>query len=87
MTGEDLDYKLNTVEKAKYEYSPLGKIFDKWLKEEDKKEWPLKRLKNIKDKNEEQLKVLKDQAEKQPVISKVKNPNSMCLFKIYLILI
>ena len=35
----------------------------------------LKRLKNIEGKNEEQLKVLKDQSEKQPIISKVKNPN------------
>ena len=34
-----------------------------------------KRLKNIEGKNEEQLKVLKDQSEKQPIISKVKNPN------------
>ena len=35
----------------------------------------MKRLKNIEGKNEEQLKVLKDQSEKQPIISKVKNPN------------
>ena len=35
----------------------------------------MKRLKNIEGKNEEQLKVLKDQLEKQPIISKVKNPN------------
>ena len=40
-----------------------------------KKEGLFKRLENIKDKNEEQLKVLKDQLEKQPIISKVKNPN------------
>ena len=35
----------------------------------------MKRLKNIEGKNEEQLKVLKDQSEKQPIISKIKNPN------------
>ena len=40
-----------------------------------KKEGLFKRLENIKDKNEEQLKVLKDQLEKQPIISKIKNPN------------
>ena len=40
---------------AEFEYSPLGKIFNKGLKEEDKKEGLLKRLKNIEDKNEEQL--------------------------------
>ena len=35
----------------------------------------MKRLKNIQGKNGEQLKVLQDQLEKQPIISKVKNPN------------
>ena len=55
LTGEDLDLKPSTVEQAKFEYSPLGKIFNKGLKEEDKKEGILKRLENIKDKNEELL--------------------------------
>ena len=41
---------------AEFEYSPLGKIFNKGLKEEDKKEGLLKRLKNIEDKNEKLLK-------------------------------
>ena len=54
----------------------MGRVFSKGLKkEEDTKEGLLKRLKNIEDKNEEQLKVLKDQLEKQPIISNVKNPN------------
>ena len=53
LTGEDLGLKPSTVEKAKFEYSSLGKIFNKGLKEEDKKEGLLKRLENIKDKNEE----------------------------------
>ena len=56
LTGEDLGLKPNTVEQAKFEYSPLGKVFNKGLNEEDKKEGILKRLENIKDKNEEQLK-------------------------------
>ena len=55
LTGEDLDIKPSTVEKAKFEYSPLGKIFNKGLSEDDKKEGILKRLENIKDKNEELL--------------------------------
>ena len=59
MTGEDLDLKPSTVEQAKFEYSPLGNIFTKGLKEEDKKEGLLKRLKNIEDKNEQQLKTTK----------------------------
>ena len=45
LTGEDLDYKPDTVEKAKFEYSPLGKIFSKLLTKEDKKEEILKEIK------------------------------------------
>ena len=55
LTGEDLDLKPSTVAQAKFEYSPLGKIFNKGLSEEDKKEGILKRLDNIKDKNDELL--------------------------------
>ena len=76
LTGEDLGLKPSSVEQAKFENSPLGKVFTKGLNEDkDKKEGLLKRLKNIEGKNEEQLKVLKDQLEKQPIISKIKNPN------------
>ena len=53
LTDEDLGLKPSTVEQEKFEYSPLGKIFDKGLSEDDKKEWLFKRLENIKDKNEE----------------------------------
>ena len=37
LTCEDLDLKLSTVEQARFEYFPLGNIFNKGLKEEDKK--------------------------------------------------
>ena len=58
LTGEDLNLKPSTVEQAKFEYSPLGRIFNKGLnKDEDKKEGLLKRLKNIEDKNEKPLEV------------------------------
>ena len=72
LTGEDLGLKPNTIEQARFDYSPLGKIFNKGLSEDDKKEGLFERLENIKDKNEEQLKVLKDQLEKQSFINKVK---------------
>ena len=62
LTGEDLDYTPSTVERAKFEQSPLGKSFNKELEEEDKKEGLLKRLKNTKDKNEQQLKAMKNKA-------------------------
>ena len=60
LTGEDLGLKPSTVEQAKFEYSLLGKFFNKGLKEEETKEGLLKRLRNIKDKNEKQLKTEKN---------------------------
>ena len=57
LTGKDLGLKPSTVEKAKFEYSPLGNIFNKGFSEEDKKEGLLKKLKNIEDKNEQLLKI------------------------------
>ena len=47
MTGEDLGYRPSVLEQAKFEYSPLGKIFNKGLDKDDKKEGLFKRLKNI----------------------------------------
>ena len=53
LTGEDLGLKPSTVEPAKFECSPLGKVFNKGLKEEERKEVLLKILINIEDENEE----------------------------------
>ena len=64
LTGEGLGLKSSTVERAKFGYSPLGKTFNKGLKEEDKKEEILKRLENVKDKNKKQLKAIEDQRKK-----------------------
>ena len=57
--------KLSTVEQAKFEYYPLGKIFNKRLDKDDQKEGLFKRLKNIESKNKVQLHAIKDQGEKQ----------------------
>ena len=38
LTGEELGYKLDVIRKAKFEYSPLRKVFNKGLNESDKKE-------------------------------------------------
>ena len=65
LTGEGLDLKPSTVAQAKFEYSPLGKIFNKGLSEDDKKEGPCKRIKNNKNKYKEQLKAIEDQGKKQ----------------------
>ena len=65
LTDEDLGYKLDVVQKAKFEYFPLGKVFNKGLYESDKKEALFKRLKNIEDKNKDQRQKQLDAIEKQ----------------------
>ena len=60
LTKKDLNYKPNAFEQAKFEYSPLGKVFTDGLDKSDKKEGLLKRLKNIKDKSNNQLLTLRD---------------------------
>ena len=61
LTGEDLGLKSGTVEQAKFNYSPLGEIFNKGLDKDDKKEG----LKNIEDKNKKQLKAVEYYGKKQ----------------------
>ena len=51
----------------------MGKIFNKGLSKDDKKEGILKRIKNIEGKNEEQLKLIEDQEKKQ--LEEIKNIN------------
>ena len=63
LTGEHLGIKPSTSEKTKFKYSPLSRIFNKGLNEEDKKEGILKKLKNIEDKNKELLKIKKNKTE------------------------
>ena len=47
LTGKDFGLKPSTIEQAKFEYSPLGKVFIKRLDKDDLEERLLKRLKNI----------------------------------------
>ena len=65
LIGENLGYKPGVVERAKFKYSPLGKVFNKGLEKADKKEGLLKRLKNVEDKDKERFKASKNQREKQ----------------------
>ena len=46
LTVKDLGLKPNTIEQAKFEYSPLGKIFNKGL-DKDNKKGLFKSLKNV----------------------------------------
>ena len=60
LTKKDLNYKPNAFEQAKFEYSPLGKVFTHGLNKTDKKEGLLKRFKNIESKSNNQLLALKN---------------------------
>ena len=44
LTGEDLRYKPDVIQKAKFEYSLLGKVLNKGLDKSGKKEGVFKRL-------------------------------------------
>ena len=71
LTGEDLGYNSSVVEQANFDYSLLGKIFTKGLREDDQKEGLLKRLRKTEDKNEEQLQLF-SKANKISRIEKIK---------------
>ena len=60
MTKKDLKYKPDAFEQAKFEYSPLGKVFTDGLDKSNKNEGLLKRFKNIEDKNNNQLLAIKN---------------------------
>ena len=60
LTKKDLGYKPDAFEQAKFEYSPLGKVFTDGLGKSDKNEGLLKRLKNIEDKSNNQLLTIKN---------------------------
>ena len=51
LTSEDLGYKPDVLTQAKFEYSPLGKVFTAGLDKDDKKDGLFKRLKSIEDKS------------------------------------
>ena len=60
LTKKDLKYKPDAFEQAKFEYSPLGKVFTDGLDKSDRNEGLLKRLKNIEDRNNNQLLAIKN---------------------------
>ena len=60
LTKKDLGYKPDAFEQARFEYSPLDKVFTDGLDKSDKNEGLLKRLKNIEDKNNNQLLAIKN---------------------------
>ena len=63
--------KPNTIEQARFEYSPLGKILNKELDKDDQKEGLFRRLENIenniKDENKKELKSIKNEEQSEIV--------------------
>ena len=68
LTGEDLEYRPDPVQKSKFEYSPLGQVFNKGLTTDEKSEGLLNRLKNIEDKIDNQLIAIENNIGNQPAI-------------------
>ena len=60
LTKKDLKYKPDAFEQSKFEYSPLSKVFTDGLDKSDINEDLLKRLKNIEDRNNNQLLAIKN---------------------------
>ena len=60
LTKKDLGDKPDAFEQAKFEYSPLGKVFTDGLDKSDRKEELLKRLKNIEDRSNNKLLTIKN---------------------------
>ena len=60
LTKKDLGYKPAAFEQAKFEYSPLGKVFTDGLDKSNRKEGLLKRFKNIEDRSNNQLLAIKN---------------------------
>ena len=53
------------IQKVKFEYSPLGRLFNKGLDSSERQEGLLKRFKNIEDKADNQLVAIRDQGDRQ----------------------
>ena len=68
LTKKDLNYKPDPIQKAKFEYFPLGQVFNKGLESDERQERLLKRLKNLEDKNDSQLGLIKIQISNQQSI-------------------
>ena len=77
LAGEDLGYKQDVTQKAEFEYSSLGKVFNKEFDETDQKEGLLKRLKSIEGKNKEQLDEIEYQRKRQLDVIEEQGKNNL----------
>ena len=69
LSGEDLGYRPDPIQKAKFEYSPMDQVFNKGLTTDEKSSL-LKRLKNIEDKTDNQLIAIENNIGNQPPVIK-----------------
>ena len=70
LAGEDFGYRPDPIQKAKFEYSPLGQVFNKGLTTDEKSEGLLKRLKIIEDEIDSQLIAIENNIGNQPLAIK-----------------
>ena len=73
LTKKDLNYKPDPIQKAKFEYSPLGQVLNEGLESNERQEGLLKRLKNLEDKADNQLHLIKSERGMQESIDKFYN--------------
>ena len=78
LTGEDLGLRPSIIEQSKFEYSSLGKIFNKGLSKDDQKEGLSKRLKNIEDKKKKPLKAIEDKKQLDTNSKSIKSISYFC---------
>ena len=78
LTGEDLGLKPSTIVQTKFEYFPLGKIFNKGFDEDDKKEGLFRRLKSFENaqRNKVNSKIKKDNEDNEDEDKKNKQNNN-----------
>ena len=82
LTKKDLNYKPGPIQKAKFEYSSLGQIFNKGLDSNERKEGLLKKLKSLEDKADNQLLAIEDQGNRQlDLINEINNENRKINFE------
>ena len=86
--GKDLEYKPNPLQKAKFEYSSLGQVFNKGLDKEEKLEGLLKRnRKSIGINNEVLMELEKEIKDKENEIRRKKVAKTkMIKIKLFLII-
>ena len=80
MTNKSFGYKLRVVQRARFEYSPLGKVFYKGSEKDEKKGELLQRLKKMKTRMKRSWKQLKKESKTKIVYLKLEINK---FFKIY----